>query len=139
MRSKGSGAINQPTDPLWWAPLFGLTIPSIRNEFFKPDFASSYTFLQPMYSLRFAAALATALCASPIISASLASPAPLTPVETGTPWDCDLRTWVRAPNLAPNMRATGDARYVANGTDCADIVKWDVGLVYKERSIVRLR
>ena len=73
--------------------------------------------------------------ASPV-DALAASPAP---AKATAPWACDIRTWVRAPDLAPNLRATGDARFVANGTDCPDIVKWDIGLNFKERSIVRLK
>ena len=46
--------------------------------------------------------------------------------------------WVRGPGLAPNLQGTGNARVVASGTDCANIVKWDVGLNRKKRSIVRL-
>ncbi len=72
--------------------------------------------------------------ASPVSTALVAPPA-----EPHVPWAGEIRTWVRPPDLAPNLRATGDARVITNGTGCADVVKWDVGLVLKERSIVRLR
>ena len=86
------------------------------------------------------AGLTVALHALPTVYASpVDAPASPAPAKTTAPWACDIRTWVRAPDLAPNLRATGDARFVTNGTDCADIVKWDVGLIFKERSIVRLK
>jgi len=95
-----------------------------------------------MHILVYIAGLTAALRTLPTLSASPvdapASPAPAK-ATAPAPWACDIRTWVRAPDLAPNLRATGDARIVANGTDCADIIKWDVGLIFKERSIVRLK
>jgi hypothetical protein len=53
-------------------------------------------------------------------------------------WQCDIRAWVSAPDLEPKMRATGQARLLANGSDCKDIVSWGVGLRFKERAVVRL-
>ena len=94
-----------------------------------------------MYTLQCIAGLAATLSALPALYASPVSslaPSPA-PAEAAAPWACDIRTWVRAPDLAPNLRATGEARVVTNGTDCVDIVKWDVGLTLKERSIVRLK
>ena len=93
-----------------------------------------------MYILPCFLSLAAALSVLPTIHASpVGTLTSLTPAKAAAPWACDIRTWVRAPDLTPNLRATGDARVVMNGTDCADIVKWDVGLILKERSIVRLK
>ena len=93
-----------------------------------------------MYILPCIAGWAAALHALPTIHASPVSTMPsLAHAQAAAPWACDISTWVRAPDLAPNLRATGDARVVTNGSDCADIVKWDVGLILKERSIVRLK
>lgn len=59
-------------------------------------------------------------------------------LAAGTPFACTLRSWVRAPDLTPGLLATADARLLANGTDCKDLVGWSVGLRFKERAIVRL-
>jgi hypothetical protein len=94
-----------------------------------------------MYTLRCVAGLAATLSVLPTLYASPVSGIAVSPApeEAVAAWACDIRTWVRAPDLAPNLRATGEARVVTNGSDCVDIVKWDVGLVLKERSIVRLK
>ena len=54
-------------------------------------------------------------------------------------WNCDIRPWVRAPDLSPNLLSTADARLIADGADCVDLVKWEVGLRYNERSLVKLK
>lgn len=53
-------------------------------------------------------------------------------------WSCEVRAWVRAPDLQPLLVSSADARLLLNGTGCEDIVKWEVGLEYKERSIVKI-
>jgi len=102
---------------------------------------SQYISRQDMYTLRCIAGLAATLSVLPAVYASPVSGIAVSsaPAEAVAPWACDIRTWVRAPDLAPNLRATGEARAVTNGTGCVDIVKWDVGLILKERSIVRLK
>jgi hypothetical protein len=94
-----------------------------------------------MYTFSCIAGLAATLSVLPALYASPVSGFAVSPApgEAVAPWACDIRTWVRAPDLAPNLRATGEARVVTNGTNCVDIVKWDVGLILKERSIVRLK
>jgi hypothetical protein len=54
-------------------------------------------------------------------------------------WDCTLRGWVRAPDLAPSQTFPAEARLAANGTACGDIEAWSVGLRMKERAIVKLK
>jgi len=54
-------------------------------------------------------------------------------------WDCTLRGWVRAPDLAPSQSFPGEARLAANGSACGDIEAWSVGLRMKERAIVKLK
>jgi len=54
-------------------------------------------------------------------------------------WDCTLRGWVRAPDLAPSQSFPGEARLSANGSACGDIEAWSVGLRMKERAIVKLK
>ena len=54
-------------------------------------------------------------------------------------WDCTLRGWVRAPDLAPSQTFPGEARLAANGSACGDIEAWSVGLRMKERAIVKLK
>jgi len=54
-------------------------------------------------------------------------------------WKCDLLAWVRAPDLSPAAVFPAEARLSANGSDCSDIVKWEVGLRLKERGFVRLQ
>jgi hypothetical protein len=56
-----------------------------------------------------------------------------------TKWDCTLRGWVRAPDLAPSQTFPGEARLAANGSACGDIKAWSVGLRMKERAIVKLK
>ena len=57
----------------------------------------------------------------------------------GTEWNCTLRGWVRAPDLAPSQSFPGEARLAANGSECRDIEGWSVGLRMKERAIVKLK
>jgi hypothetical protein len=52
-------------------------------------------------------------------------------------WACDVRVWTRAPDLSPGAHLPAEARLSINGTDCGDIVKWEVGLRLKERVIVK--
>ncbi len=55
-------------------------------------------------------------------------------------WDCIVRGWVRAPDLAPDMRTQADARLVlADGNGCGNIRRWDVGLRPFERSVCKFR
>ncbi|KAE8542879.1 hypothetical protein D1P53_000942 [Cryptococcus gattii VGV] len=54
-------------------------------------------------------------------------------------WDCDIRSWVRAPDLAPGQVHPAEARLAMNGTSCGEIVRWEVGLRFKERAIIKLR
>jgi len=56
-----------------------------------------------------------------------------------TTWNCTLRGWVRAPDLAPSRVSPGEARLAANGSACGDIEAWAVGLRMKERAIVKLK
>lgn len=82
-----------------------------------------------------------AATAKPVRAVALSSlPAPFEqPVSSAdTKWACDVRAWVRAPDLQPNMVATGDARLLLNGSACGDVNAWAVGLRLKERAIVRL-
>ncbi|GAA6038795.1 hypothetical protein JCM8097_002894 [Rhodosporidiobolus ruineniae] len=82
----------------------------------------------------FASPVATSqLLASPLEADSATSPL------SAAPWNCSIQAWVRAPDLRPNVVLPGDARLVANGTDCADIVEWSVGLRLRERGVVKLR
>ncbi|KAI5476451.1 hypothetical protein MNV49_007764, partial [Pseudohyphozyma bogoriensis] len=62
-------------------------------------------------------------------------PMEATPPE---PWPCDVRAWVRAPDLTPNLLSTADARLIMNGTACAEVVKWEVALRLRERSVYRI-
>ncbi|OCF59071.1 hypothetical protein L486_03570 [Kwoniella mangroviensis CBS 10435] len=54
-------------------------------------------------------------------------------------WECDVRSWVRAPDLRPSSVIPAETRLSANGSDCKDIEKWEVGLRFKERAIVKLK
>ncbi|KIR52842.1 hypothetical protein I315_04705 [Cryptococcus gattii Ru294] len=54
-------------------------------------------------------------------------------------WDCDIRSWVRAPDLAPGQVHPAEARLAMNGSSCGEIVRWEVGLRFKERAIIKLR
>jgi hypothetical protein len=44
---------------------------------------------------------------------------------------------VRAADLSPNTVVPGEARLVANGTECSDITGWGVGMRFKERAIIK--
>lgn len=79
------------------------------------------------------------------IALAAASPVHITPAlpqlahpTSPARWECDVQAWVRAPDLSPNALIAGDARLKANGTQCQDLVGWTLGLVLKERAIVRL-
>lgn len=54
-------------------------------------------------------------------------------------WDCDIRSWVRAPDLAPGQVHPAEARLAMNGSSCGEIVRWEVGLRFKERAVIKLR
>ncbi|WVF70139.1 hypothetical protein IAT40_004927 [Kwoniella sp. CBS 6097] len=54
-------------------------------------------------------------------------------------WACDVRSWVRAPDLRPDTVIPAEARLAVNGSACGDIVGWDVGLRFKERAIVKIK
>ncbi|KIR59102.1 hypothetical protein I314_05086 [Cryptococcus bacillisporus CA1873] len=54
-------------------------------------------------------------------------------------WDCDIRSWVRAPDLAPGHVHPAEARLAMNGSSCGEIVRWEVGLRFRERAIIKLR
>ncbi|WWC67721.1 uncharacterized protein I206_101633 [Kwoniella pini CBS 10737] len=55
------------------------------------------------------------------------------------PWQCDIRSWVRAPDLQPSTTIPGETRLSANGSDCANIIKWEIGLRFKERAIIKIK
>lgn len=54
-------------------------------------------------------------------------------------WACNIRSWTRAPDLSPGLGTPSDARLAFNGSDCNDIVGWQVGLRFKERAITKLK
>jgi hypothetical protein len=54
-------------------------------------------------------------------------------------WACDLRAWTRAPDLSPGLSTLAEARLAGNGTACNEIDRWEVGLRFKERAIIKLR
>jgi hypothetical protein len=54
-------------------------------------------------------------------------------------WDCDIRSWTRAPDLLPGHQIPGETRLWVNGTGCRDIESWELGLRLKERAIVKVR
>ncbi|GAA5998557.1 uncharacterized protein JCM10292_002782 [Rhodotorula paludigena] len=85
-----------------------------------------------------AAALAAAFALPCNAAAVLKDPPALD--ESGlSSWNCSIGAWVRAPDLSPNVVVPGDARLILNGTDCADVRRWTVGLRLKERAVVKLR
>jgi hypothetical protein len=59
--------------------------------------------------------------------------------EAGDEWDCDVRSWTRAPDLIPGHQIPGETRLWLNGTGCRDIERWELGLRLKERAIVKMR
>jgi hypothetical protein len=54
-------------------------------------------------------------------------------------WDCDVRSWTRAPDLIAGHQIPGETRLWLNGTGCRDIERWELGLRLKERAIVKMR
>lgn len=54
-------------------------------------------------------------------------------------WDCDVRPWVRAPDLAPGISVPGEVRLAMNGSDCGDVVGWSVGLTMMERGVMKTK
>ncbi|ORY28977.1 hypothetical protein BCR39DRAFT_588501 [Naematelia encephala] len=57
--------------------------------------------------------------------------------STAESWPCEVRSWVRAPDLAPSGTFPAQARLALNGSACGDVVGWQVGLRYKERAIIK--
>jgi hypothetical protein len=64
---------------------------------------------------------------------------PLKDEITVPTWECDVRAWARAPDLAPGGVFPVQARLAANGSACVDIVGWAVGLTMKERAVAKLK
>ena len=54
-----------------------------------------------------------------------------------TAFDCYPAGWVRAPDLYPGLSTPADARLYLNGTKCDQFIKWEVGLRFKERAILK--
>jgi hypothetical protein len=54
-------------------------------------------------------------------------------------WDCDIRSWTRAPDLMAGHQIPAETRLVLNGTECGDVEGWEVGLRLKERAIIKMR
>lgn len=75
---------------------------------------------------------------------SLVSTAALNPsvlsssTTTTTPFDCEVRSWVRSPDLLPSQIQPAQARWSLNGSDCSEFVKAEVGLRFRERSLVKI-
>jgi len=65
------------------------------------------------------------------------APAPAPGANRAPKWECTLGGWVRAPDLSPNTRVPAEARLVANGTGCGDIVGWGVGVRFLERGVFK--
>lgn len=63
---------------------------------------------------------------------------PLQAVESERPFSCDIRAYVRAPDLYPGQRAHGEARLAANGSSCDELISWNLVLRMRERSVARL-
>lgn len=57
--------------------------------------------------------------------------------ESTGDWPCHLHGWVRAPDLQPDTVIPAEARLVVNGTKCDMITKWQVGLRFKERAVIK--
>lgn len=55
------------------------------------------------------------------------------------PWDCDIRAWVRAPDLQPGATIPAEVRVTMNGSMCGDIKGWSVGLQMKERGLLKVK
>nr|XP_031857950.1 uncharacterized protein CI109_006662 [Kwoniella shandongensis]KAA5525022.1 hypothetical protein CI109_006662 [Kwoniella shandongensis] len=75
---------------------------------------------------------------APSIESSSVEEANSPPTHTHE-WSCDVRSWVRAPDLTPGVVHPAEARLAVNGSDCGDIQRWDVGLRFKERAIVKMK
>jgi hypothetical protein len=52
-------------------------------------------------------------------------------------WACSIRAWTRAPDLSPGVVVPAETRLVLNGSACGDVVKWEAGLRFKERAIIK--
>ncbi|WVW78720.1 hypothetical protein I302_100680 [Kwoniella bestiolae CBS 10118] len=59
--------------------------------------------------------------------------------EESVKWKCEIRSWVRAPDLRPSAIIPAETRLSANGSDCEDIERWEVGLRFRERAIVKFK
>jgi hypothetical protein len=54
-------------------------------------------------------------------------------------WACDVRSWVRAPDLSPGATVPAEVRLAMNGSACADVVSWGVGLSMRERGAMKVK
>ena len=60
--------------------------------------------------------------------------------ETEAPpprWQCDIRAWSRSPDISPGTHLPADARLSLNGTECDQVVKWEAGVRFIERAIIK--
>lgn len=55
-----------------------------------------------------------------------------------TPFNCEVRSWVRSPDLLPSQIQPAQVRWNLNGSDCTEFVKAEVGLRFRERSLVKI-
>ena len=60
-------------------------------------------------------------------------------LSSNNDWQCDIRCYVRAPDLRPIGVFDGDARLRFHGSSCAELERWSVGLRLKERAVVRVK
>lgn len=51
---------------------------------------------------------------------------------------CDVGAYVRAPDLYPGQKAYGEARLIANGSACDQLLSRDIVLRMRKRSVVKL-
>jgi hypothetical protein len=56
-----------------------------------------------------------------------------------TEWDCDIKSWTRAPDLIPGHSIPAETRLWMNGSACKDVIEWEVGMRMLERAIIKIR
>jgi hypothetical protein len=62
-----------------------------------------------------------------------------TPAKSLVCANCDIRAWVRAPDLRPSSSLPAEIRISATGAGAKDIAGLSVGLRLKERAIVKMK
>lgn len=101
-------------------------------------FPTTMTGCQSLYGVLVFGLLCSHLASGRVVAKDVPAVSPVTANES-SPWDCEIRAWTRAPDLQPDATIPAEARLALNGSSCNEVIGWQTGLRFKERTIVKLK